>query len=77
MVTIASVTPGSRADKAGIREGDILVAIGKNEIEDVLDYRFYLADTLVTLSCLRDGKPFDRATAKPPMIFDFRMFVSD
>ena len=25
----------------------------------------------------RDGKPFDRATAKPPMIFDFRMFVAD
>ena len=25
----------------------------------------------------RDGVPFDRNTARPPKVFDFRMFVSD
>ena len=64
MVTIASVAPRSRADKAGIKNGDLLLTINGNEIEDVLDYRFYLADTLVTLTCLRDGKPFEVAIRK-------------
>ena len=59
MVTITSVSRGSRADKAGIKSGDLLLAINGNEIEDVLDYRFYLADTLVTLTCERSKETFD------------------
>ena len=59
MVTITSVSRGSRADKAGIQSGDLLLAINGNEIEDVLDYRFYLADTLVTLTCERGKETFD------------------
>ena len=59
MVTITSVSRGSRADKAGIKNGDLLLAINGNEIEDVLDYRFYLADTLVTLTCERSKETFD------------------
>ena len=56
MVTITDVASESRADKAGVRAGDILVAINKNQINDVLDYRFYLASKSVTLLVLRDGK---------------------
>lgn len=58
MVKITYVEPRSRAERAGIREGDVLLSIGGNEIEDVLDYRFYLADTLVTLECEREGKKY-------------------
>ncbi|MBE6662853.1 MAG: DUF512 domain-containing protein [Ruminococcaceae bacterium] len=58
MVRITCVEPHSRAARAGIAEGDLLLTIGGREIEDVLDYRFYLADTLVTLECEREGKRF-------------------
>lgn len=56
MVTITEVIPRSRAEKAGILAGDVLVSINKKEINDVLDYRFYLANKSVTLRVLRDGK---------------------
>ena len=56
MVTITDVASESRADKAGVRADDVLVAINKNQINDVLDYRFYLASKSVTLLVLRDGK---------------------
>ncbi len=44
MVTIADVLPRSRAAKAGILAGDILLSINGHEIRDVLDYRFYLTE---------------------------------
>ena len=56
MVTITDVLPNSRAQKAGIKAGDILVSINKKEINDVLDYRFYLASKSVTLTVIHDGK---------------------
>ena len=58
MVRITSVEKGSRAGRAGIRAGDFLVAINGEEIRDVLDYRFYLADKKIDLSLLRDGTPY-------------------
>ena len=56
MVTIQTVTPNSRAEKAGLIAGDTLLSINGNEIDDVLDYRFYLADTFLTLAFLRNGE---------------------
>lgn len=56
MVKITSVERGSRAEKQGIMAGDTLVAINNNEINDVLDYRFYLTEKKVTLAILRDGR---------------------
>ena len=56
MVRIECVAKRSRAERAGVRCGDILVAINGREINDVLDYRFFLAESLVTLSLLREGK---------------------
>ena len=56
MVIIQSVAPNSRAEKAGILAGDELHTINGNEISDVLDYRFYLADTLVSLVFFRGGE---------------------
>lgn len=58
MVKICSVNAGSRAQKAGICGGDILLSINGNEITDVLDYRFYLADTHISLELSRDGKNY-------------------
>ncbi len=59
MVKITSVERSSRAAKKGVREGDVLIAINNREINDVLDYRFFLTDTSVTLTLEREGKRFD------------------
>jgi putative radical SAM enzyme (TIGR03279 family) len=59
MVKITSVDKNSRADKQGIIAGDVLVSINGNEIVDVLDYRFYLAEREVNIALLRDGEEFE------------------
>jgi putative radical SAM enzyme (TIGR03279 family) len=41
---ITHIEAGSIADKMGIIEGDILVAINGQAVEDVIDYRFLTAD---------------------------------
>ena len=48
-VTISGVVKGSLADKKRIRVGDRLLSINEHEIADVLDYRFYLTDSCLTL----------------------------
>ena len=64
MVKITSVEKSSRAAKRGIREGDVLIAINGREINDVLDYRFFLTDTSITLTLERDGKRFEASIKK-------------
>ena len=56
MVKITDVAPRSRAARRGVKVGDILVSINGNEIRDVLDYRFYLAEQTVVLELLRGEK---------------------
>ena len=58
MVKIVSVEERSYAKKVGIRPLDNLISINGNEICDVLDYRFYLADKVVKLLLDRDGKEY-------------------
>ena len=56
MVKITGVESGSKADRAKILAGDELISINDNEINDVLDYRFYLAERTVKLLILRSGE---------------------
>ena len=57
MVKINSVEPRSYASKAGISASDILHTVNGNEINDVLDYRFYLTERVVVLGLENnDGK---------------------
>ena len=58
MVKILAVLPRSIAANAGVRGGDVLISINQNEIRDVLDYRFYLTDTNVSLTLSRGGEPY-------------------
>ncbi len=58
MVKITEVEEGSVAHRRGILPGDELISINDNEIEDVLDYRFYLAERSVMLLCRRNGESF-------------------
>lgn len=50
MVKIIGVEERSYAKRAGVKPTDTLIAINGNEINDVLDYRFYLTERLVTLT---------------------------
>ena len=57
MVKITGVEARSYAKKAGIVPGDILHTVNGNEINDVLDYRFYLTERTVALELQNnDGK---------------------
>ena len=56
MVKIVDTEKGSIAECRGIMAGDVLVSINKNEIRDVLDYRFYLTERKVNLFLLRGEK---------------------
>lgn len=58
MVRIESVECASAAENAGIRAGDLLVSVNAQNVTDVLDYRFLITEKRVTLSLLRDEKPF-------------------
>ena len=64
MVKIEQVEKRSRAERAGIQAGDRLISINNNEISDVLDYRFYLAERAVSLRILRDGEEFTATIRK-------------
>ena len=59
-VLIDSVTPHTPAAKAGIHAGDQLLTINGSVIRDVLDYRFYMIDTRLSVEVLRgeENPPF-------------------
>ena len=46
---IVSIDPFSPAERAKIQVGEILISINGNEVQDVLDYRFYGYDPKLTL----------------------------
>lgn len=80
MVTIASVCKKSIAFKAGIKDGDLLVSVNGNEINDVLDYRFYTVDSHLSLALLRDGKALKLELVKPEyddLGLEFESFLID
>lgn len=76
---IEAVIPDAPAEKAGLRQGDILLQLGHCKIsapEDVLDASFFLtADDEVELRIARDGtelklkiQPADPSNAKRPLV---------
>ena len=64
MVEITDVLPRSRAQKAGLLRGDILVSINGKPINDVLDYRFHLANKQIAILALRGGKELEFSITK-------------
>ena len=50
---VESVEPGSRADKAGLRQGDVLVAAGERELKEATDLHF------AAMAASRAGKPLE------------------
>lgn len=64
-VVIGSVEPDSLAEKAGLAPGDILCTMDGHPVEDVLDYRFYMVNTKVTLEgTTAEGEPWAKTIRK-------------
>lgn len=63
-VVIKQVIKGSPAYKAGVRAGDTLVSLDKNEIMDVLDYRFYQENEKLTLEYINSKGKLKSAKIK-------------
>lgn len=49
LTKIKEVSPGSAADKAGLRAGETLLKVNEHPIADVLDYKYYTYDPKLTL----------------------------
>ena len=56
MVRITRVERGSRGWRAGLEAGDMLISINGNEINDILDYRFYLNEKKIRIEIERGGE---------------------
>jgi hypothetical protein len=56
---ITGASQGSPADKAGMREGDVIVKFGKTDVKNIYDYMYslgnYKAGDTVNVIVLRDG----------------------
>ncbi len=64
VVTITNVIPGSYCDKAGIKSGDILISVDGNDINDILDYRFYITEKKISLKIHQGPELFDILISK-------------
>lgn len=64
MVRITGVEKGSIAERLGILPGDLLFKIGDEEINDVLDYRFFMTSEHFLLSLEHDGVKYEKQVIK-------------
>src|SRR4051794_14057811 len=53
---VASIAPGSIAADLGLLPGDLILAVGKQRLRDVIDYRFATADERIELLVRRDDQ---------------------
>lgn len=64
MIEITAVTAGSPAARAGIRRQDMLIAVNGTMIHDVLDYRFAITASKLTVRLCREGQEIEVQVAK-------------
>jgi len=80
MVPVTGVEEGSLAEKAGIRKGDVLLAIDSHPIRDILDYRFFLTEKQICLSVKRGDDTLDffiRKNRYDDIGLEFETFLMD
>ncbi len=64
-VIVKASEKGTPAYKAGVRDGDTLLALNGNDILDVLDYRFYQTDEKIKIKFInRKGKIKEKTVKK-------------
>lgn len=59
MVTVYGIVPDSESERKGVKVGDKLHTVNGNDINDILDYRFYLTDSRVRLMLERNGEFYE------------------
>ena len=80
MVNITAVERGSKAEKSGIFAGDVLVSVNGREINDVLDYRFYLCERVLEMELKRGEQHYRvkiRKDEYDDIGLDFSSFLMD
>ncbi|MBQ9510995.1 MAG: DUF512 domain-containing protein [Clostridia bacterium] len=80
MVNITAVEHGSKAEKSGIFAGDVLISVNGREINDVLDYRFYLCERALDLELKRGEQKYRvkiRKNEYDDIGLDFSSFLMD
>nr|WP_256970523.1 PDZ domain-containing protein [Caldicellulosiruptor bescii] len=55
MLRVSKVAEKSLAHKCGIVEGDMILSINGNKINDLLDYMYYSKDESLVIEYIRDG----------------------
>ncbi len=63
-VIIKSVEIGSKAEKAGLKAGCNLISINKNDIMDVLDYRFYQNNSKLKVAFIDQSGKIKKVTIR-------------
>ena len=76
-VKIKNVKKLSACGLHGINSGDLLVSVDGNEIEDVLDYDFYMTDGKVSLEFLCGVKTKTVKTTKEKCGLEFETYLMD
>ena len=64
MVEVTAVEKGSPAARAGVLAGDCIISIDGHDVNDVLDYRYYLTPRAVKLKIHRGPELFDVTVRK-------------
>ncbi|MCL2772108.1 MAG: DUF512 domain-containing protein [Oscillospiraceae bacterium] len=80
MVKVSQVAENSTAQKNGIQDGDILISINGNEINDVLDYKFYIFENKINLKIKRNVDVFSVDIKKPQyddIGLEFETYIMD
>ena len=80
MVKIHAVISGSLAARHGIRPGDMLISVNEHDINDVLDYRFFICEENLTLLLGRGQRLFSLELKKPEyddIGLEFGSFIMD
>lgn len=80
MVRVARVTKNSIAGKAGLLPGDVIVSINGNDINDVLDYRFYITEKKLCITVKRGEESLEFSLKKPQyddIGLDFETYLMD
>lgn len=80
MVLVKDVMSGSLADEAGIKRGDYLIRIGDKDVNDVLDYRYYITEPRVKLLIHRGAELLTFSIKKPrydDIGLEFETFLMD
>lgn len=67
MLEIVNILPGSTAERLGLKAGDVLDSINGSEVNDIIDFRFLVADDSITVAFhSQDGRPASHVVRKDP-----------